>query len=95
MTVSRVLRNFPNVSSATRRRVLSAAKKLEYSPDPHIARLMVRIRSHRRRRTAAIIALVRDEIPGDELLDHAYQYVALDEVRIPVLGSIVGMVSRG
>ena len=82
MTVSRVLRNLPNVSAATRRRVLAAAKKLEYTPDPHIARLMVRIRSHRRQRAAAIIALVRDEIPGDELLDHAYQYVALDDIRI-------------
>ncbi|MBL9186288.1 MAG: LacI family DNA-binding transcriptional regulator [Opitutaceae bacterium] len=82
MTVSRVLRNFPNVASDTRRRVLSAAKKLGYVPDPHMARLMARIRSYRQRRAAAVIALVRDEIPGDELLDHAYQYVALDDIRM-------------
>lgn len=81
MTVSRVLRNFPNVAEDTRRRVLSAAKKIGYAPDPHLARLMARIRSYRRRRAAAVIALVRDEIPGDELLDHAYQYVALDDIR--------------
>jgi DNA-binding LacI/PurR family transcriptional regulator len=61
--------------------VLSAAKKLGYAPDPHMARLMARIRSYRRRRAAAVIALVRDDIPGDELLDHAYQYVALDDIR--------------
>lgn len=81
MTVSRVLRDFPNVSPGTRRRVLSAAKKIGYAPDPHLARLMARIRSYRGRRSAAVIALVRDEIPGDELLDHAYQYVALDDIR--------------
>lgn len=82
MTVSRVLRNFPRVATDTRRRVLQAAKKLGYSPDPHMARLMARVRSFRLRRADAVIALVRDEIPGDELLDHAYQYVALDDIRI-------------
>jgi len=81
MTVSRVLRNFPGVAAKTRERVLRAAKKLGYAPDPHMARLMARVRSFRRRRAEAVIALVRDEIPGDELLDHAYQYVALDDIR--------------
>lgn len=81
MTVSRVLRGFPKVSPDTRQRVLTAASKLRYSPDPHMARLMARVRSRRRHGTGAVIALVRDEIPGDELLDHAYQYVALDDVR--------------
>ncbi|MBP7481264.1 MAG: LacI family DNA-binding transcriptional regulator [Lacunisphaera sp.] len=82
MTVSRVLRNFPRVAASTRRAVLQAAKKLGYTPDPHMARLMARVRSHRRRRAEAVIALVRDEIPGDELLDHAYQYVALHDIRV-------------
>ncbi|MBL9192655.1 MAG: LacI family DNA-binding transcriptional regulator [Opitutaceae bacterium] len=81
MTVSRVLRGFPNVSPATRRRVQDAAERVDYAPDPHLARLMSRIRSYRGRRAAAVIALVRDDIPGDELLDHAYQYVALDDLR--------------
>jgi len=81
MTVSRVLRNFPGVAPKTRERVQRAATKLGYAPDPHMARLMARVRSHRRRRSEAVIALVRDEIPGDELLDHAYQYVALDDIR--------------
>lgn len=82
MTVSRVLRNFPRVAADTRRTVLQAAKKIGYTPDPHMARLMARVRSYRRRQTEATIALVRDEIPGDELLDHAYQYVALDDIRM-------------
>lgn len=81
MTVSRVLRNSPGVAPKTAERVRRAAKKLGYSPDPHMARLMARVRSHRRRRAEAVVALVRDEIPGDELLDHAYQYVALDDIR--------------
>ncbi len=81
MTVSRVLRNFPSVSPETRQRVMQAARKLGYSPDPHMARLMARVRSYRRRRAEAVIALVRDDIPGDALLDHAYQYVALHDIR--------------
>jgi LacI family transcriptional regulator len=80
MTVSRVLRNFPRVAADTRRRVLQAAKKLGYSPDPHMTRLMARVRSYRRRAAEAVIAVVRDDIPGDELLDHAYQYVALHDI---------------
>lgn len=81
MTVSRVLRNFPSVAPATRQRVLQVARKLGYSPDPHMARLMARVRSYRRRRAEAVIALVRDDIPGDKLLDHAYHYVALHDIR--------------
>lgn len=80
MTVSRVLRNFPRVAAETRQRVLRIAKKFDYTPDPHMARLMARVRSHRRRRAESVIALVRDDIPGDELLDHAYQYVALHDI---------------
>lgn len=81
MTVSRVFRNHPRVAVNTRKKVLSAAARLGYTPDPHLARLMARVRSYRGRRAAGVIALVRDEIPGDELLDHAYQYVALDDIR--------------
>lgn len=81
MTVSRVLRNVPRVATTTRHRVLQAAKKLGYAPDPHMARLMARVRSFRLRRADAVIALVRDATPGDELLDHAYQYVALHDIR--------------
>ncbi len=80
MTVSRVLRNHPRVAAETRRRVLLAAKKIGYTPDPHVARLMAVVRSYRSRRAEAIIALVRDATAGDELLDSAYHYVALKDI---------------
>ncbi len=81
MTVSRVLRNFPRVAADTRERVLQAAKKLGYTPDPIMARLMARVRSRRRLRGDTVIALVRDDIPGDELLDPAYHYLAESDIR--------------
>lgn len=80
MTVSRVLRNHPRVSSATRRRVLGVAKNLGYSPDPYMARLMARVRSHRHRRAEAVIAVVRDNHQGDDLLDTAYHYTPLKDI---------------
>lgn len=75
MTVSRALRNHPRVAAKTRRRVLNAARKLGYTPDPYMSRLMTRVRDHRRRRAEAVIALVRDANRGDELLDPAYHYI--------------------
>ncbi len=80
MTVSRVLRNFPRVAPDTRRRVLQATKKLGYSPDPHMARLMARVRSHRHHRAEAVIAVVRDNHAGDDLLDPAYHYAPLQDI---------------
>jgi len=80
MTVSRVLRNHPCVSSQTRRRVLGTAKKLGYSPDPYMARLMARVRSHRHHRTEAVIAVLRDNHQGDDLLDTAYHYAPLKDI---------------
>jgi LacI family transcriptional regulator len=80
MTVSRVLRNHPCVSAGTRRRVLGAAKKLGYTPDPYMARLMARVRSHRHRRAEAVIAVVRDNHQGDDLLDTAYHYAPLKDI---------------
>ena len=75
MTVSRVLRNFPRVAADTRRSVLQAVKKVGYTPDPHMGRLMARVRSYRRRRAEAVIALVRDDIRAmpsvsERLTDH-------------------------
>lgn len=80
MTVSRVLRNHPCVSAATRRRVLSTAKKMDYAPDPYMARLMARVRSHRHQRSGAVIAVVRDNHQGDDLLDTAYHYAPLKDI---------------
>ncbi|MDH5295061.1 MAG: LacI family DNA-binding transcriptional regulator, partial [Acidimicrobiia bacterium] len=38
-TVSRAVRGLPNVSPATRKRVLQAAGELKYRPDPNASRL--------------------------------------------------------
>lgn len=80
MTVSRVLRNHPRVATETRLRVMNAAKQIGYRPDPHIARLMARVRSYQRRRAEAVIALIRDDTTGDVLLDSAYHYVSLQDI---------------
>lgn len=81
MTVSRVFHRDPNVQPKNRRAVERAARKLGYQPDPLITRLMARVRSYRQRRLTSVIAVVRDESPGDALHDAAYQYVALDDIR--------------
>jgi len=81
MTVSRVLRNSPHVSGETRERVLRAAKKAGYQPNPQIARLMTMVRSAKGRRVHAAIGVIRDDIPEDELHDRAYQYVRIEDIR--------------
>ncbi|HRJ46051.1 MAG TPA: LacI family DNA-binding transcriptional regulator [Opitutaceae bacterium] len=82
MTVSRVLRNQSCVSPETRKRVLKAAKKMGYAPDPYMNRLMARVRSNRHRRAEAVIAVVRDNHQGDDLLDAAYHYAPLKDIDV-------------
>ena len=43
MTVSRVLRGAPKVSEEKRELVLKEAKRLNYQPDPHLARMMEQV----------------------------------------------------
>ena len=81
MTVSRVLRNSSHVAAATRAAVLRAAKKIGYRPNPQIARLMSIVRGAKRKRIRAVIGVVRDDIPEDELHDPAYQYVSNRDIR--------------
>lgn len=81
MTASRALRNAPNVSPATRNAVARAAAKLGYRPNPQIARLMTIVRSAKGRRMHAVIGVIRDDIPDDELHDRAYQYVSIVDIR--------------
>ncbi len=81
MTVSRVLRNSPHVSAATRTVVLRAVRKAGYRPNPQIARLMALVRGAKRRRMHAVIGVIRDDIPDDELHDRAYQYVSIHDIR--------------
>lgn len=81
MTVSRALANSPRVSAATRRRVLTAARALKYRPDPHLARMMSLVRGRKAPRLRAVLAVIREYLPQDELLDHAYQYVPIADIR--------------
>ena len=62
MTVSRVMHNSPRVLETTRQAVQKALRKLGYRPDPHVVRLMERIRSHRQRKTHAVIGVIRDDM---------------------------------
>lgn len=85
MTVSRVLRGHPRVAPATRGKVLQLAKELGYTPDPYLARLMARVRSHRHHRAEAVIAVVRDDHAGDDLLDPAYHYAPLQDITVQAI----------
>lgn len=81
MTVSRVLRNSPHVSEATRARVMRVTKQLGYQPNPQVARLMSIVRDAKRQKVRAVIGVVRDDILEDELHDPAYQYVSNRDIR--------------
>ena len=81
MTVSRVLRNSPHVSAATRRLVRRAVTKIGYKPNPQVARLMYIVRGAKQHGVRAVIGVVRDDIPEDDLHDPAYQYVSNQDIR--------------
>lgn len=81
MTVSRVLRNAPRVAEETRQRVLRAADELHYRPDPHLARMMQIVRASKAVRIRAVIAVIREYVPQDDLLSPSYQYVPIEDIR--------------
>lgn len=81
MTVSRALRNAPKVATETRERVLAAARALGYQPDPHLARMMTMVRGKKRVRIRAVLAVIREHVPNDDLLSPSYQYVPIEEIR--------------
>jgi LacI family transcriptional regulator len=81
MTVSRALRGVPAVAPETRERILTAAKRLRYEPDPNIARLMHVVRAKKKVRFRSVIAVIREDVPEDHLLNASYQYVPLEEIR--------------
>lgn len=56
MTVSRALRDDPEISKATCRRIQKVAERLGYRPDPILARLMETIRVRKRDRVPNVIA---------------------------------------
>ena len=86
MTVSRVLRGAPKVAEVTRARVLAEARRLEYEPDPHLARLMLAVRSRKKVSTRAVIAVIREDLPEDGLLGPSYQYVPIEDIRCRAQG---------
>ena len=86
MTVSRALRNAPRVAPETRARVQAVAAALGYEPDPDLARLMHRVRSRKTVRFSAVIAVIREEVPQDNLLGPSYQYVPIEAIRQRALG---------
>lgn len=81
MTASRALRNHPNVAPATRDRVLSASEELGYHEDPHLSRLMSRVRSKKQRPIRAVIAVLREDPPGETLPGQPYRFVPLEFIR--------------
>jgi len=81
MTVSRVLRGAPKVSAEKRDMVLREAKRLDYQPDPHLARMMQVVRGKKQQRVRAVIAVIREHVPQDGLLGPSYQYVPVEDIR--------------
>ncbi len=78
MTVSRVLRNSPRVSTETKERVLAEAEKLGYAPDPLVSQLMERIRLRRQRGESETIALLSEpDTSGHDI----HNYISVDDVR--------------
>ena len=81
MTVSRVLRGAPKVAAAKRELILKEAKRLDYQPDPHLARMMQVVRGKKETRVRAVIAVIREHVPQDGLLSPSYQYVPIENIR--------------
>lgn len=81
MTVSRVLRDAPRVADATRKRVKSVARALGYQPDPRLSRMMQMVRGRKRVRFRAVMAVLREHVPQDDLLSSSYQYVPIADIR--------------
>jgi DNA-binding LacI/PurR family transcriptional regulator len=58
MTVSRALRNHPEVSQTTRDRIRALAARLGYRPDPFVSRAMTRMRARPEQRGAEPLAVI-------------------------------------
>lgn len=68
MTVSRTLRGEARMTAATRDDVLALAESMGYRPGPDLARLMQRARSSKRTQFRSAIAVIRESVPGDDML---------------------------
>ena len=81
MTASRALRGLPKVAASTREKVVAAAEALDYRVDPHLARLMSRVRSRKQRPVRATIAVLREETRDESLPGQPYRFVPIDFIR--------------
>lgn len=61
-TVSRALRDDPQISPATRKKIRSLANELHYRPNPLVATLMEGVRSRRVRSYAGTLAIITSEL---------------------------------
>lgn len=67
MTVSRILRNYPNHNPKTREKVLQVAEEIGYKKNPLIAALMTQVRSRKSTPFRPAIALIQCTEEGDEM----------------------------
>lgn len=67
MTVSRILRNYPNHNPKTREKVLKAAEEIGYKKNPLIAALMTQVRSRKATPFRPAIALIQCTEEGQEM----------------------------
>lgn len=81
ITVSRVLRNQPNVSEKTSEHVWKIAKELGYNPDPGLSRIMTQLQERRRKHIRETIAVIREQLPEGNLPSPIYQYVPSESIK--------------
>jgi LacI family transcriptional regulator len=76
-TVSRALRNHPDVSPAERRRIQELARGMGYRPDPEVGRLMAHLRRARPQRRGARLAFV---VPGFTRIAHGRPRTKIEQM---------------
>lgn len=81
ITVSRVLRNRPNVSEKTKKRVWEVANSLGYKPDPGLSKIMTQLQERRRKHIRETIAVIRETQTDGKLPSPTYQYVPSENIK--------------
>lgn len=69
MTVSRALRNHPNVNAKTRDRIVEIANQLGYHPNPLVSTLMADIRTKRTQPSGQVLAFITAHETADRWRD--------------------------
>lgn len=88
MTVSRALRNHPEIAAATRDRIVALAEKIGYRTDPFVSRAMSRARKGRANTAAESVALVwpHNLTPSDRANPRRQRLLAGVRSRAALLG---------